>query len=80
MCKSVGKILLIPYTTNSNVYYRHGSSVGIVAVTARITRNRFRAELDIALQIDFLNPPDLHYMGAGIVFCREKLPEPRSDP
>jgi len=80
MCKSVGKLLLIPCTTNSNVYYRHGSSVGIVAVMAKITWNRFRAELGIALHIEILNPPDLQYMGAGIAFCGEKSAEPRSDP
>jgi hypothetical protein len=77
MCKPVGKLLLIPSTTNSNVYYRHGISVGIVAVTAR---NVFRAALGIALQIELLILPDLQYMGAGIVFCGERLPEPRSDP
>jgi hypothetical protein len=80
MCKSVGKLLLIPFTTNSNVYYRHGNSVGTVVVTVRITRKRFRSELCIALQLDLLKPTDLQYMGAGIAFCGEKSPKPRNDP
>jgi hypothetical protein len=70
----------LPFFTDYNVYYRHGSSVGIAAVTARTTRNRFRAVLSIALQTDLLIPPELLYTGAGIAFCGEKWPEPGNDP
>lgn len=80
MCKSVGKLLLISCATDSNVCYRHGSSVGIVAVTARTTWDRLRAVLSIALQTDLLIPSELLHMGAVIPFCGEKWPEPGSDP